>query len=184
MCFLRLQKMLLMLSNGYVSPSSLSPLCFSQCPFTGDKLTIRNQQLATNASSLPANPSKSFIIAGASAGANIACVAAHVAIDDGLSPAPTGVVLNSPLLCHYEAMPEQYKQHANSWEENKDSMILSQKDVRWLYGMSSLLTSYLICSPSEAVWEHGKKETVGKKCLLTTNQTTTRSTQNHHTPAP
>lgn len=37
-------------------------------------------------------------------------------------------------MVHPDVVPEQYKPHWNSWEENKDAMILDQKGMLWFYG--------------------------------------------------
>lgn len=92
------------------------------------------QQVAENASKLGADPSKGFIVSGASAGGNLAAVAAHEAADAKLSPPLTGVFLCIPFLVHPDAVPEKYKPHYNSWEENKDAMILDQRGMLWFFG--------------------------------------------------
>jgi acetyl esterase/lipase len=88
---------------------------------------------------LGADLSKGFVVSGDSAGANLAAVVAHDAVDSKLSPPITGVHLRIPLLVHPDAVPEQYKQHYNSWEGYKDGLILDQKGMRWFYGKSAAL---------------------------------------------
>jgi acetyl esterase/lipase len=50
-------------------------------------------QLAANAASVGADPTKGFIVGGESAGGNVAAVATHEAADSGLSPPITGKIV-------------------------------------------------------------------------------------------
>jgi acetyl esterase/lipase len=93
-------------------------------------------QCAENAKHLGADPSKGFILGGTSAGGNLAAVAAHQAVKDGMSPSVTGVVLLSALLCHPAAMPKEYKEHLASWENHKDALVLDRKGIEWFFGES------------------------------------------------
>ncbi|KAF2705440.1 alpha/beta-hydrolase [Pleomassaria siparia CBS 279.74] len=79
---------------------------------------------------LGADPSKGFIVAGSSAGGNLAAGAARNSIDSNLSPPLTGVFLNVPLLVHPTAVPEKFKPHYNSEEEFKDGMILDRRGMQ------------------------------------------------------
>ncbi|KAH7131857.1 Alpha/Beta hydrolase protein [Dendryphion nanum] len=90
---------------------------------------------AENAESLGADPTKGFIVAGTSAGGNVAAVAAHEAVDANLSPPLTGVYLSVPLLTHQDAIPEEYRQHHNSEEQNKDARILDKRGMDWFWGI-------------------------------------------------
>jgi hypothetical protein len=64
-------------------------------------------------------------------------VAAHQVVDDGEMSAPlTGVVLLSALLCHSKAMPEEYREHLSSWEDNKDALVLDRRSIEWFFGKS------------------------------------------------
>jgi acetyl esterase/lipase len=83
---------------------------------------------------LGADLAKGFIVGGTSAGANLAAVVCHQAADTGLSPPITGQFLAFANLLHYDAVPEKYKPHFNSWEEFKDARILDQRGVKWFYG--------------------------------------------------
>jgi acetyl esterase/lipase len=89
---------------------------------------------AENAGSLGSDTSKGFIVAGASAGGNLAAVAAHDAVDAKLSPPVTGVVLMSATLVHSEAVPDQYRPHYKSRIENRDAMILDVRGFDWFLG--------------------------------------------------
>jgi acetyl esterase/lipase len=80
---------------------------------------------------LNADLGKGFIVAGLSAGGNIAAVASHVAeVKDKL----TGVVLACPVLLHPQAVPEKWRSAYGSWEEQKDAVILDQRGMEWFYG--------------------------------------------------
>jgi acetyl esterase/lipase len=92
--------------------------------------------VAENASKLEADLTKGFIVAGTSAGGNLASVVAHEAVDAKLSPPITGQFLSVPVLVHPSAVPEKYKPHYHSWEQNKDAMILNQDGMLWFYGES------------------------------------------------
>ncbi|KAK4543948.1 hypothetical protein LTR36_004722 [Oleoguttula mirabilis] len=82
---------------------------------------------AENASSLGADPSKGFIVGGTSAGGNMAAVISHLYRDEGLKPAITGAHLMIPALCYHAYVPEKYKADYQSWEQNKNAPILSEK---------------------------------------------------------
>ncbi|WYZ35050.1 hypothetical protein EsH8_I_001326 [Colletotrichum jinshuiense] len=62
-----------------------------------------------NAHTLGADLSAGFVIGGVSAGANLAAVAAQKAIDEGLTPAMSGVWLCYPLLLDEANVPQQYR---------------------------------------------------------------------------
>lgn len=68
---------------------------------------------------------KGFIVAGISAGANMAASCSHLARDDDLKPEITGLYLGIPSLLAPEAVPERWKSEYKSREENKDAPILN-----------------------------------------------------------
>ncbi|KAJ4304509.1 hypothetical protein N0V90_000035 [Kalmusia sp. IMI 367209] len=74
---------------------------------------------------------KGFIVSGTSAGGNLAAVAAHEAVDSNLPL--TGVFLSIPVMLHPDVVPEKWKAHYNSWEQNKDAMILDKRGMLWFY---------------------------------------------------
>lgn len=90
-----------------------------------------------NAESIGANPRKGVIVAGTSAGANLAAVAAHDAVERKLKPEVTGVVLMSASLVHPDAVPERFQTHHKSREEHKDALVLDVRGMNWLFGESS-----------------------------------------------
>ncbi|KAI9820096.1 MAG: hypothetical protein M1832_003803 [Thelocarpon impressellum] len=76
---------------------------------------------AASFSSLRADPRKGFIVGGTSAGANFAAVITHLARDEGLRPPLTGVFLSAPAVLSSTVVPEKYKSHYLSREQNKDA---------------------------------------------------------------
>ena len=78
---------------------------------------------------LGAYPSKGFIVDGTSAGGNISVVIGLLARDEKLSPSLTGLCLLIPALMDWRAIPEEYKSEVVSYEQNKDSPVLSMKSI-------------------------------------------------------
>lgn len=74
--------------------------------------------------------SKGFVVAGVSAGANMACTLSHLARDDDLKPKLTGIFLSIPALLSPSAVPEKWKGQYSSREENKDALILGQGAIK------------------------------------------------------
>jgi acetyl esterase/lipase len=67
-----------------------------------------------------------FVVAGVSAGANMACVVSHLARDEGMTPPLTGVYLSIPSLLAPEAVPTKWKAEYKSREENKNAPVLNE----------------------------------------------------------
>ncbi|OQO01966.1 hypothetical protein B0A48_12439 [Cryoendolithus antarcticus] len=83
---------------------------------------------ADNATTLlSSDPSKGFIVAGTSAGGNLAAVVSHLAQDTPLAFPITGAHLMIPALCNNKCYPEKYKPDLMSYEQNKNAAILSEK---------------------------------------------------------
>jgi hypothetical protein len=59
-------------------------------------------------------------------------------VDDGLRPALTGVVLLSPNLIHYRAVPDLYKPYYKSFGEFENELILDKKAIDYFDGESHL----------------------------------------------
>lgn len=72
---------------------------------------------------------KGFVVAGVSAGANIACVISHLARDERMTPPLTGVWLSIPCLLEPEAVPAKWKAEYTSRAENKNAPILSASSM-------------------------------------------------------
>lgn len=85
--------------------------------------------LASNASSLSADPSKGFIVGGVSAGAIISAVISHQAKDTPLAAPLTGVWLNAMLCCGQSALPPKYKDLHKSSAQNAEAPVLPQKAI-------------------------------------------------------
>ncbi|KAF2621383.1 hypothetical protein BU25DRAFT_404569 [Macroventuria anomochaeta] len=88
---------------------------------------------AEHAERLGANPAKGVVVAGTSAGASLAAVAAHDAVERKMEPKVTGVVLIGAGLVHHDAVPESYREHYKSREENRDAMILDVRGNDWFF---------------------------------------------------
>ncbi|KAI9870595.1 MAG: hypothetical protein M1830_004066 [Pleopsidium flavum] len=84
---------------------------------------------AANTSALKADPKKGFVIGGISAGANFSAVISHLARDEHLSPALTGVYLSIPTVVDANSMPEKYKSEFLSHEQNKNPPILGRDSI-------------------------------------------------------
>lgn len=93
-------------------------------------------QAAANASKLGADPSKGFIVGGASAGGNLAAVISHLARDEKLSPPITGVSLLIPALIDHtlKEFPGEYKHEIISYEQNANAPILGMASIEMFMG--------------------------------------------------
>lgn len=89
---------------------------------------------AENADSLGADVFKGLLVAGTSAGGNLAAVAAHDAVESMPDRRVTGVVLMCASLVQNKALPEKYREHYNSREEQRDAMILDARGMDWFLG--------------------------------------------------
>ncbi|KAF1988601.1 alpha/beta-hydrolase [Aulographum hederae CBS 113979] len=74
---------------------------------------------------LHGNPAKGFLIGGASAGGNLSAVCAHLARDEALQPALTGVHLMIPSLFAPSACPPQHAHKLRSIDQCADNPVLS-----------------------------------------------------------
>lgn len=72
------------------------------------------------------NLSKGFIVAGVSAGANMAATITHLARDEQMTPALTGCWLSIPSLLSPDVVPDKYKGDYLSREQNKHAPILNE----------------------------------------------------------
>ncbi|KAJ8105969.1 hypothetical protein OPT61_g9853 [Boeremia exigua] len=86
---------------------------------------------AEHAGSLGADAKKGVVVAGTSAGGDVAAVAAHDAVEKKLEPEITGVVLLGAALVHHDAVPERYKEHYRSREQNKNALVLDARSYDW-----------------------------------------------------
>ncbi|KAJ4371066.1 hypothetical protein N0V86_008761 [Didymella sp. IMI 355093] len=90
---------------------------------------------AEHAGELGADPGQGVLVLGTSAGANMAAVASHEAIKGGWGDRVRGVVLMGGGLVHCDAVPEEWKEHYKSWEQNKDAPVLDVRGTKWFFGM-------------------------------------------------
>ncbi|THH13373.1 hypothetical protein EW146_g6827 [Bondarzewia mesenterica] len=88
--------------------------------------------------SLSVDLSKGFIVAGQSAGANLAAVVTLRARDDlFFKDRPiTGQILHYPSVVHMDAVPEKYKSELLSMEQNKDAPGLTRKDMEFYISLT------------------------------------------------
>lgn len=80
---------------------------------------------------------KGFILGGTSAGANFAAVIAHLAVQDGLTPSLTGLVLTVVGVCHPDRRPPKYRDRLLSIDEISDAPGFTRKSIDYfarLYG--------------------------------------------------
>ncbi|KAF2262226.1 hypothetical protein CC78DRAFT_534990 [Lojkania enalia] len=89
--------------------------------------------VAENGKSIGADLTKGFIVSGESAGGNLAAVAAHVAVDEGLSPPITGVLLQVPVLVHRDVVPQELRPYYTSEEEFKGALILPRETMDFFH---------------------------------------------------
>lgn len=82
--------------------------------------------------------STGFIVAGISAGANMACVISHLARDDNLMPKITGLYLSIPSLLSPQAVPDKWQSEYKSREEHKMGLILNAEAIALFRSMSDL----------------------------------------------
>lgn len=66
--------------------------------------------------------------------ADLAAVAAHDAVEKGLSPGTTGVVLVGAGLVHHDAVAEEWREHFKSREQNRDAPVLDVRGIEWFFG--------------------------------------------------
>ena len=85
--------------------------------------------IASNATSLGATPSAGFIVGGVSAGGQLAAITAHLAKDEKLSRPLTGQWLCVPLVLAEGIVPEKYKSHWISREQNAHAPGLNEESM-------------------------------------------------------
>ncbi|EEB90772.1 hypothetical protein MPER_10977 [Moniliophthora perniciosa FA553] len=87
--------------------------------------------VASHPEEFSASLKKGFIVAGSSAGGNLAAVLSHLARDDSFfqDKPLTGQHLQVPAVCHPAAYPEKYKSSLLSLEQCKDAPGLTREDI-------------------------------------------------------
>jgi len=87
---------------------------------------------------------KGFIVAGVSAGANMAATVTHLARDENMVPTLTGCWLSVPSLLSPEVVPDRYKKDYLSREQHKSALILN-KGAMELFRSMYLLNHQIRC---------------------------------------
>ncbi|KAF9253996.1 alpha/beta-hydrolase, partial [Marasmius fiardii PR-910] len=100
-------------------------------PAAPNDILVALKYVAQKEESFSADLSRGFLIAGMSAGGNLAAVTAHQYLDDPLSKSKplTGQILVIPVTCHPKAYPEAYKSQLQSMERNKEAPILPRSTI-------------------------------------------------------
>ncbi|KAH8803328.1 Alpha/Beta hydrolase protein [Xylogone sp. PMI_703] len=80
-----------------------------------------------NAQQMGADPSKTFIVGGESAGANLSAVVSLLARDQGFSPPITGLVISIIPAVNPERVPERLRDVYLSYEQNANAPILDRE---------------------------------------------------------
>ena len=93
--------------------------CYDAVKWTAENQSIHGGDFA-----------KGFILAGVSAGANMAISCSHLADDENFTPKVTGVYLHVPSALAPQAVPEKWKSEYTSREDNRDAPILSAGSIQ------------------------------------------------------
>ncbi|EMD36024.1 hypothetical protein CERSUDRAFT_115948 [Gelatoporia subvermispora B] len=98
---------------------------------------------------LSADLSKGFLVTGSSAGANLATVMAHRALNDPFFEGQrvTGQLLQMPLTCHPEGYPERYMHELLSLETSGDPRLLAKAHMIETYKKYAGPATDPECSP-------------------------------------
>ncbi|KAM0463949.1 hypothetical protein ACHAO4_000674 [Trichoderma viride] len=88
---------------------------------------------AKNVKSLGIDPDKGFLVGGESSGGEMAVIAAHLYVNDELSPPLTGIYAAMPGGVNHQTVPEKYKDRFISLEQNADAPILSSSSVEFIW---------------------------------------------------
>ncbi len=104
---------------------------------------LTTTQVAENAAELKVDLKKGFIVAGDSAGANMAAAISIKARDDPFFAGHplTGQYLREPAVAYPGAHPEKYKAAIRSFDIYADMPLLSKKAALRFFGTSSLVTA-------------------------------------------
>lgn len=73
------------------------------------------------------------MIAGESAGADLSLVVAHLYTDEGLSPPLTGVYAALPSCVNEKDVPEKYKDHFFSVDQNSEAPMLKAESLKFVH---------------------------------------------------
>lgn len=101
-------------------------------------------QTAENVQALGIDASKGLLVAGESAGADLALVVAGQFMNEGLSPPLTGVYAALPSCVTEGDVPQKYKEHFFSREQNADAPMLKAESMDFV---DSTLIPHLLWDP-------------------------------------
>jgi len=110
-----------------LAPENPFPEPVNDC-YAGLKWVARNHQ------DLGINPEEGFIVAGESNGADLALTCAHLYRDDKCTPALTGIYAAAPSGVSKDTVPEKYREHFFSLEQNADAILLSAESLEAIQG--------------------------------------------------
>lgn len=126
-----------LLSHAFSAVVAQPAVCLApENPFPAGALDAWDalRWIAAHASTLDADPTAGFLLAGNSSGGNLVAVLAELAKTTPLDPPLTGLWALVPVLFgpDGQAVPEQWAAHVHSWEENKDAPVLQRDLARTL----------------------------------------------------
>ncbi|KAJ5973448.1 alpha/beta-hydrolase [Penicillium waksmanii] len=94
-----------------------------------DSFDVFRWAVSHGSSQLPINLQRGFILGGTSAGANFTAGIAHLAVQEGLAPALTGLLFLAGSFCHPDVRPEEYRDRILSVDEINDAPGLTRKSI-------------------------------------------------------
>ncbi|KAF7543144.1 hypothetical protein G7Z17_g10969 [Cylindrodendrum hubeiense] len=98
-----------------------------------DAFDATKWQTAENVENLGINPKKGFLIGGESSGADIVLAVSHLCRDDKMSPPLTGVFAPIPSGANESTIPEQYRKHFFSKEQNANAPLFSTESLNFVH---------------------------------------------------
>lgn len=104
--------------------------------------SLTSTQVAANYKQIGINPKKGFLVGGLSAGADIALTVAHLYRDEVKkgSPPITGIYAALCSATTEESVPEKYKDHFISMEQNANAPMLSAESMAFIHSTCSSAT--------------------------------------------
>src|SRR6185437_3975673 len=95
-------------------------------------------QVAGNHQDLGINPEMGFVLGGEGCGANLALTCAHLYRDDRCAPALTGIYAAAPFGVNKDTVPEKYREHFFSLEQNAEAVVLTAEALEVIQGEGGL----------------------------------------------
>ncbi|KAK3181309.1 hypothetical protein K4F52_007323 [Lecanicillium sp. MT-2017a] len=121
---------------------------------------------AQNAASLGINPKKGLLVAGESAGADLALVVSHLYRDTNISPPLTGVYAAIPSAVNDETIPAKYKDRFISMTQNADSPIVSRESLKLIHKLYKPDPTSPLAYPLASPTHSGLPKTYFQACGL------------------